>query len=1365
MLKHKLKNFLVIFGILFAHNIYAQDDRDSFPHDDLAKALELEIPELSNNKNSIKVIGEDILIKLKETGQWKKATLWTFDLENGSQIKDNTTLPNLEKRLIEIDGKLYSIRSTSGDVSAFLIRRSSRGLPLEKFIQHIDSMVMQQSPDKTYISKELKFVQFGNGEVTLQENKNHEIQLQEIKFSSRPFKNYEFNLEHISVERPTDFEYNPKSNTYTATSESKAETKTTALINKEFIMDFNRGKLTTYTDSVVDPSTGRIGVEKTTEGRLGKEKLVLNETASEQKREEWRNTGRDTIAPSIKGVELPLSRGEFDLSPKEINALFDIEGDRHNYPEQSVRSAALNTLTQFTPQTILFYAAIGATSWIDSTASHKFNKAENDPLWDSHFLQQTASPLGLVSFFAFVMASSAVHTGSMVGINKIFNTIEGQKQQARGKILTNSNFHGKDMYNRAVLDRLNTTTTLEKRAIKTLKFSTVPLALTAGMLVSSMIHEFWADPNVIACQEGLKNANKRTSQFLAQCDLAYSEWVVTNKLVKWMPDLAALILAATASHSLLKGIGYGISKIPSSKHLVTHGYQTAPHPTWQKQVRSFVNQTRLRRFTAGGLYGFASIFAFLSIHRWMTDPWIARPFKEKNFQKIIPKKREKTDQYINTLYDQNKMDQISDPDCILSKLPIYMTDEEIEEYLSSRDSSVSMSPFLSWLSSAFGWSKHKSPLPKRHKAQKKCLNQNIIHTVNEQFTAESNLRGQILDEFYRSFGWISLAQTAYESFSNQYQIFKSLQSKEDFAGQISALQKYIQKNKSALKESSHSLYTPDGYSEYPVAKIIWNMACGRDLSKYDEIKTKNIIQKMVKRNEPIEHSTYRLPLLTKYEKFYVFTMPKLIQDTPETRKATKQLCKASPEVLFNSHSHSNPNPQHQKLYRQTPVKIFSHLDNSIKYKQNTWDDKTYGPLMDFVFQNLDPKKLESDWWDKKSESQFLLFMNILEKDYKIIIRNKFLPSSVENRQRLAEEVDHLLNTMKLIHQDSLTKNPADKIIKPLREKFSLLTSTIEDAYPDSQDDILGFFINTQNSLLNDQLTEIAQTPRSDYTAEILQQQRKEFHRQKEIIDGYIKNYNGPEHPLLNYFDYLAENNHLFLLSLYIRIIINTSHESMLELIHNSDSEYEPFAVDQIYYHLPPSVQMGLRVLSYQLEKHAEIEQQCSQISSIMDKENIIENSRQNLKTNFQNFETKEPSLTLINVINCLQSLVGFPSLEAYKKEWQDFAPNQEYASQTEIYPGILLEDPQINLIKFYDSIFQPMREMKSNCLNPNNSAYCILSKFTYRDQLSIAIHKRLSILLNEWSTLKFQTQLISEYIKEYTDEDKELLQEALKILQ
>ena len=112
-----------------------------------------------------------------------------------------------------------------------------------------------------------------------------------------------------------------------------------------------------------------------------------------------------------------------------------------------------------------------------------------------------------------------------------------------------------------------------KKAIKTIEFSKTALTLSAGMMMSNIVHEAWMDPNIRACWSSITNPVERSPDTMDQCDRAYADWHATvyslgsltsvGAIFKWVIDerhppmnrkMAKWIVGLTAFALLYSGI-------------------------------------------------------------------------------------------------------------------------------------------------------------------------------------------------------------------------------------------------------------------------------------------------------------------------------------------------------------------------------------------------------------------------------------------------------------------------------------------------------------------------------------------------------------------------------------------------------------------------------------------------------------------------------------------------------------------------------------------------------------------------------------------------------------------------------------------
>ena len=301
------------------------------------------------------------------------------------------------------------------------------------------------------------------------------------------------------------------------------------------------------------------------------------------------------------------------FSPDRIETI--IQNELYNSQPNSPAQYSLKaTVQRFPREALMFYAAIGATMLTkDIFWNGLFNDGSSaDPDWMPAFVEQFTSPIGIFSFFSFVYVAGKMNSG----VEKAFNGLIQWENKRNQAIRNGKKFSA---FKRA------------KRDIKTLgialRGAKMPLALSAGMFVSNIVHEISADENLKSCSSYLFKSNK-PEEYLENCQSAYSIW--TDKIGEWAPSAYGLVgSAATAGviTSSLTATGRSLKNITNSK------IQTRT-PNWRilGKLGSFVGKSNL--FTSIGV-GFFHLLVFFEVNTYLFEPHVVKPLQIKNLAQDI----------------------------------------------------------------------------------------------------------------------------------------------------------------------------------------------------------------------------------------------------------------------------------------------------------------------------------------------------------------------------------------------------------------------------------------------------------------------------------------------------------------------------------------------------------------------------------------------------------------------------------------------------------------------------------------------------------------------------------------------------------
>ena len=200
----------------------------------------------------------------------------------------------------------------------------------------------------------------------------------------------------------------------------------------------------------------------------------------------------------------------------------------HPNSENAVSSVSMKKVNL---ETFIFFAGLGAFMFLKQGSDHfLYDGVQMDPEWAESLITQIASPLGTISFMCFVLAAG--HTNILLEkwIKKHIRTKYNQSKvglntgiAAQGSVTEEHRKTAREIDKR------------DSRFLRLLSVSKTAFTLSAGMIVSTTIHEYWADPNNQECLKGLMDKEERSFNFIETCDKAYSEWKTVYKTMLTVP--------------------------------------------------------------------------------------------------------------------------------------------------------------------------------------------------------------------------------------------------------------------------------------------------------------------------------------------------------------------------------------------------------------------------------------------------------------------------------------------------------------------------------------------------------------------------------------------------------------------------------------------------------------------------------------------------------------------------------------------------------------------------------------------------------------------------------------------------------------
>ena len=234
-------------------------------------------------------------------------------------------------------------------------------------------------------------------------------------------------------------------------------------------------------------------------------------------------------------------------------------------------------------ESLVFYSAMGASmaagaymdsikkgSAVDWTGLNKGGRA--DPRWMETLIHEMTSPVGLFSFFCFVIASGQMNTlySKWLTNNITFAKIPGTKKiPGAHKIPLGPSQNPKAVHSR--LEQLRVNNALTGGWKNGIKYHTArrgrriavalggQLGMAVGMMASNIVHElhfiFSQNPHSKPCWDELKPdlifgpSDLKQKDGQMHCDLFFDQ--LGHTAYTWMPGIASLLSASLLSHFLV----------------------------------------------------------------------------------------------------------------------------------------------------------------------------------------------------------------------------------------------------------------------------------------------------------------------------------------------------------------------------------------------------------------------------------------------------------------------------------------------------------------------------------------------------------------------------------------------------------------------------------------------------------------------------------------------------------------------------------------------------------------------------------------------------------------------------------------------
>ncbi len=354
--------------------------------------------------------------------------------------------------------------------------------------------------------------------------------------------------------------------------------------------------------------------------------------------------------------------------------------------------------------TLAFYAAQGAIMYMAAFGERAASNTPSDISPTNTMLDMVTSPIGLWSFYCFMVASGVVNYGTIKFINSGNKRFNNNMAKIRKEYTNNKKGDPSKIKNKVKKAQKR-----NSRLVSLVKGASMPLALSAGMLVSTIIHERHVDEDINNCNEGLNNPEERDYNFIKSCDRYYRNWTIPNKSSEYFLDALGLVAASFLSHHLvlpaLTSVSKKISKFPIFNIFKKPTDKTTVNPKKEsmgritdnrKTVKNIVkNLGKIRtlplKFLLPFLRASKNFLPFLAIHIYVVNPVILK-LKKYFLAQDISDQKNKMPEYFKSV---NQWGILPQEECILKEDPREITKDAIKRYERDGTTSFFDAPFRS----------------------------------------------------------------------------------------------------------------------------------------------------------------------------------------------------------------------------------------------------------------------------------------------------------------------------------------------------------------------------------------------------------------------------------------------------------------------------------------------------------------------------------------------------------------------------------------------------------------------------------------------------------------------------------------------
>jgi len=306
-------------------------------------------------------------------------------------------------------------------------------------------------------------------------------------------------------------------------------------------------------------------------------------------------------------------------------------------------------------EVMLFYSAIFFNTYISGVFSSWSSSYEMDPAAFHTFMKMLQDPIGILSFYSFMMTSTAIgqRGHNMVG-RLVKSSTEYFKELNKDiaiKAFAGANKDFAKMPDYRLPENLAKTKAVRGRVSYILR-TIGPVGMAFGMTTSHFFDQILHDEDLKKCNSTWLKAFSSeipvSPQWKEHCDVAYVKWVNSGTIFRLLPDLGAMLTSMTISHLLVGGVSSYLSTHLANKNSVKWIFKGL------QLGFTFTPMGKVINVTVGkALFSISNFMVFLAIQDHIAAPVFNEIFKEDIDKHIIYAQFDKLLQGVDELKDKN----------------------------------------------------------------------------------------------------------------------------------------------------------------------------------------------------------------------------------------------------------------------------------------------------------------------------------------------------------------------------------------------------------------------------------------------------------------------------------------------------------------------------------------------------------------------------------------------------------------------------------------------------------------------------------------------------------------------------------------